>query len=88
MNTNIKMEVEGGVASLIMTRPEIRNALTDELRDALAECMQQCEMDAAIRCVVLRGSSGQFMGGGNLSLFATSKHCTTLLTESPRCLSR
>ena len=66
MNTNIRMEVEGGVASLIMTRPEIRNALTDELRDALAECMQQCEMDAAIRCVVLRGSGGQFMGGGNI----------------------
>ena len=69
MSPHITMEIEGGVASIVMNRPEARNALSEELRAGLAEFMEQCEMDDAIRCVVLRGAGGHFMGGGDVKGF-------------------
>ena len=69
MSPHITMDIEGGVASIVMNRPEARNALSEELRAGLAEFMEQCEMDDAIRCVVLRGAGGHFMGGGDVKGF-------------------
>ena len=69
MSPHITMDIEGGVASIVMNRPEARNALSEELRAGLAEFMEQCEMDEAIRCVVLRGAGGHFMGGGDVKGF-------------------
>lgn len=69
MSPHITMDIEGGVASIVMNRPEARNALSEELRTGLAEFMEQCEMDDAIRCVVLRGAGGHFMGGGDVKGF-------------------
>lgn len=69
MDPHIKMEIGGGVASIVMNRPEARNAISEELRAGLAEFMEQCEMDDAIRCVVLRGAGGHFMGGGDVKGF-------------------
>ena len=69
MNPHIKLEIEGSVASIVMTRPEARNALSDDLLRGLSEFMEQCEMDDEIRCVALRGSGGHFMGGGDIKIF-------------------
>lgn len=69
MSAHITMEVEGGVATIILNRPDARNAISEELRVGLAEFLEQCEMDAAIRCVVLRGAGGHFMGGGDVKGF-------------------
>ena len=35
MNPHIKLEIEGHVASIVMTRPKERNALSEELRQGL-----------------------------------------------------
>ena len=34
------MEIEGGVASIVLNRPEARNALSEEMRAGLAEFME------------------------------------------------
>ena len=74
MSPHITMEIEGGVASIVLNRPEARNALSEEMRAGLAEFMEQCEMDDAIRCVVLRGAGSHFMGGGDVKGFKEQKN--------------
>lgn len=69
MDPHITLKIEGGVASIVMNRPEARNALSDDLRAGLAEFMERCETDDAIRCVVLRGAGGHFLGGGDVKGF-------------------
>lgn len=63
-------EFEDGVATLTMNRPERRNALTDEMLEALAGALGWCEADPAVRCIVLTGADGAFCAGGDVKSFA------------------
>ena len=57
-----------GVARLTLNRPERRNALSDELRDALAAELEVALLDDDVRVVVLGGSGGVFCAGGDIAL--------------------
>lgn len=56
----------GACAVLTLNRPEARNALSLELRNALAEALPKVRDDEKIRAVVLTGSGGHFCAGGDL----------------------
>jgi enoyl-CoA hydratase/carnithine racemase len=58
-----------GVLVLTLNRPERRNALDPELRDALATALDRAATDDAIRGVVLTGAGGAFCAGGDLAHF-------------------
>ncbi|MCL4800255.1 MAG: enoyl-CoA hydratase/isomerase family protein [Burkholderiales bacterium] len=62
--------IAGGVATVTLNRPQQLNALDFELADALADAMHDVEADPAVRCVVLRGTGGHFMSGGDIGTFA------------------
>ena len=66
----VTMEVEGGVLTLTMNRPEKKNALTNEMYGLLCEGLQHAEREAGIRVVRLRGAGGNFTSGNDLSDFA------------------
>lgn len=61
----VLLDVEDGVATVTLNRPDRRNALSDEvsiaLEDALAEV---AEGDA--RCLVVTGAGGAFSAGGDV----------------------
>jgi 2-(1,2-epoxy-1,2-dihydrophenyl)acetyl-CoA isomerase len=59
-----------GVATLIMNRPEARNALTSDMQAALAEAVPRLAADPAVRVVVLTGAGGAFCAGGDVKGFA------------------
>jgi 2-(1,2-epoxy-1,2-dihydrophenyl)acetyl-CoA isomerase len=63
-------EVEGGVATLVMNRPERRNALSAEMLGALAAVLERAESDSEVRCVVLTGAGGAFCAGGDVKSMA------------------
>lgn len=63
----LEVGIEGGVATLTLNRPEVRNALGNEMRAMLREWLPRLEEDPAVRCVVLRGAGGNFMAGGDLA---------------------
>ncbi len=65
-------EVENGVATLTMNRPEARNALSDAMRSDLADALHDAEQDPAVRCVVLTGAGEHFMAGGDVKNMAGS----------------
>lgn len=63
----LKIERDGAVAIVTMSRPETRNALSDE--DAVEALVQLCETvnrDLEVRTVVLTGAGPAFSSGGNL----------------------
>jgi enoyl-CoA hydratase/carnithine racemase len=60
-----------GVATLALDRPETRNALSDEVLDALIEAFERARDDEAVRCVVLTSTHEKvFSSGGDLAGFA------------------
>ena len=66
---DLDVTIEGGIATLTMHRPEARNALSNEMRDALSEWLHRIERDDDVRCVVLTGSGDHFMSGGDVKGF-------------------
>jgi len=58
-----------GVLTLTLNRPERRNAIDPELRDALAAALDAAATDPAVRGVVLTGAGGAFCAGGDLARF-------------------
>lgn len=55
-----------GVTRLRLNRPEARNALNTELREALARAFTELDRDAATRCVVLCGAPNWFAAGADM----------------------
>jgi enoyl-CoA hydratase len=63
--------VADGVATLALNRPETRNALSDELLDALLAAFERARDDDDVRAVVLASTHATvFSAGGNLGGFA------------------
>lgn len=61
---------EGRTLMLIMNRPEVRNALSDDMLMAMADQLAIAEADDAIGCVLLTGAQGAFCAGGDVAAMA------------------
>lgn len=53
------------VTTLTINRPEVRNALDDEVTDALRRAIEACADDGT-RCIVLTGAGGTFCSGADI----------------------
>jgi 2-(1,2-epoxy-1,2-dihydrophenyl)acetyl-CoA isomerase len=62
----LSTHIEAGVATLTMSRPEARNALSGEMKDAFAATVPALARDPAVRAIVLTGAGGAFCAGGDL----------------------
>ena len=60
---------DGNVLSAILNRPENRNALTVELRDALVELLELVQLDQSIEQLRISGRGACFSVGGELREF-------------------
>jgi enoyl-CoA hydratase/carnithine racemase len=57
---------EDGVATILLNRPERKNAFTGEMIDAWAAALRDAASDADVRAIVLRGTDGAFCSGVDL----------------------
>jgi enoyl-CoA hydratase/carnithine racemase len=62
----ITVEVEGRVALATLNRPASRNALDDEMADALVALCARVDADLGISAVVLAANGPAFCAGGNV----------------------
>lgn len=69
MTDHLLVSKENGIATLTMNRPEARNALSIEMRQAMFTELSAIEHDDEIRCVVFKGAGDHFMAGGDVKSF-------------------
>jgi enoyl-CoA hydratase/carnithine racemase len=60
------MQIDDGVAVITLNRPEVRNAIDDEMRQDLVAMLDQVTRDNAIRALVLTGAGKAFCAGGDI----------------------
>jgi enoyl-CoA hydratase/carnithine racemase len=63
----IQLQVEGGIATLTLNRPEKRNAMSDAMRTEFIHALERVAADKAIRALVLTGAGKGFCAGGDIS---------------------
>ncbi|GAA0571297.1 enoyl-CoA hydratase/isomerase family protein [Actinomadura livida] len=63
----------GGVLTLTLNRPRVRNAFSREMLEALAAMLDYAAAADDVRVVVLTGSGGTFCAGGDLAMLAAGE---------------
>ena len=64
---------EAGVATLTMNRPQVLNALNDDLLTGLRQGLARAKADASVRAVLLTGAGRGFCAGADLAAGATQE---------------
>jgi enoyl-CoA hydratase/carnithine racemase len=64
---DIRLEIEGGVATITLHRPEQRNAFSGTMGVELGQAYTECDRNDDIRAVVLTGAGSDFCVGADLT---------------------
>ncbi|MBK5256562.1 MAG: enoyl-CoA hydratase/isomerase family protein [Vicinamibacteria bacterium] len=70
----IRVEREGGVATVVMDSGQKRNALTLAMWLEVAERFAELQADVDLRCVVLRGGNDVFSAGADIAEFPRTRN--------------
>lgn len=62
----IRYEMSEGVATLTLNRPDVLNAVTEQMLIELGDAFRQADRDATVRAVILTGAGRGFCAGQDL----------------------
>lgn len=75
MSTNILVQRDGALATVVLNRPDRINAMTRAMWNRLGEAMVSLSADNDVRCVVLRGAGERaFSAGDDIAEFEHERH--------------
>ena len=70
----VLVERDGGIATVVLNRPEKLNALNKAMWRRLGDVMAELDSDQDVQCVVLRGAGDKAMGpGADIAEFETER---------------
>jgi enoyl-CoA hydratase len=72
MTETVRVERAGPVVTVILDRPEVRNAVDRPTAEALADAFRAFDADDSAAVAVLWGAGGTFCAGADLKSFAAS----------------
>jgi enoyl-CoA hydratase/carnithine racemase len=72
VSEHIRLEKADGVLTLVMDRPEKKNALTDGMYKTLADALEASNDDSDVRAIVIRAEGDMFTAGNDLGEFAAT----------------
>src|SRR5258708_37858893 len=64
MTESLQFEIEGGIATITLNRPERMNAFTWEMLDAWAAALTECRTNDAVSVGLITGAGRAFCSGG------------------------
>ena len=64
---NLLVEIENGVAKLVLNRPDVHNAFDDVLINQIIDALNNVETDDTVNVVVLTSSGKHFSAGADLN---------------------
>ncbi|HEY2995332.1 MAG TPA: crotonase/enoyl-CoA hydratase family protein [Methylomirabilota bacterium] len=70
---SVRVETSGPVTTVVLDRPEVRNAVDGPTAAALADAFRAFEADAEARVAVLWGAGGTFCAGADLKAIAAGR---------------
>jgi enoyl-CoA hydratase len=73
----ILVERDRGVMAIIISRPEVRNAIDAETAHGLAAALEELDRDPALVAAVLTGAGGTFCSGMDLGAFLAGERPST-----------
>ena len=74
-------ELENGIATLTLNRPAARNALTGEMLAGIAGTLAACELNPAVRVIVVTGAGKGFCAGGDVKNMASGEGGVTMTLD-------
>jgi len=81
MSSPLHVNLDGGVLTLTLDRPDKRNALSTPLLDALHRELERADLDAGVRVVAVRGAGKDFCAGADLEELLASADRTPAENE-------
>jgi len=69
----IRTAIEGGVLTVTLARPEVRNAMSRAMVGELLDALRAAEANDRVRAIVLRGEGGHFCAGGDIKDMAKAR---------------
>jgi len=79
LTTELIEQLEDGVLTLTLNRPERLNALTVPMTDALLAALRRAAVDTKVRAVVLTGAGRGFCAGGDVKAMADDEDANRTL---------
>lgn len=67
----VDMSVEDGIAQVVLNRPAQKNALSQEMFEAIAAAGEDLKADGSSRAVILSGAEGDFCAGLDMAFMAS-----------------
>jgi methylglutaconyl-CoA hydratase len=64
---HLELQFEGGIATVTLNRPEVRNAFNDEVIAELTATIVEYGARPEVRCIVLAGNGPSFCAGADLN---------------------
>ena len=86
---NLLVSVEGGVASVVLNRPEVRNAIDRAMIDDLHRAFDDLAARDDVNVVILSGAGGKaFAGGADISQLRERKSREALMAINARLFQK
>ena len=63
----IDLQIQSGIATIYLNRPEKRNAMSDDMRTQFIAALERVAADKEIRALVLTGNGKGFCAGGDVA---------------------
>lgn len=70
MPDTVFLKKDGSIGRIVLNRPDVLNAIDDELPQALARCVEEANRDPDIHVIVLSGAGEAFCAGYDLAHYA------------------
>ena len=87
--TDALFEFEDGVARFTMNRPDLLNALTEDMKSDFAALVDHVSGNESIKVLVLRGAGRAFSAGGNVkNMQSVDGAPPTQFRDRVRCMHR
>jgi enoyl-CoA hydratase len=73
----IELNVEDGVATITLNRPEAKNAINQAVAESMDKTLDEIESRDDVRVVILTGAGGSFCAGMDLKAFVAGEKVVT-----------
>ncbi len=76
-------EKDGRIGRITLNRPEVMNAIDDDVPAELADCVARANADAGVHVIVLSGAGEAFCAGYDLTYYAQEIRTNNITQDMP-----